>query len=289
MFGHSLVLYSSTNSNRILKSGEIFKERLRRMRRAQRKMTPCYLRVRRSEYKCLAYQEIKPDPCIPEPCPLPLDVKAYQPSDKRKRKYQKTWSEFKLMPRQKPKVRKIYPVHERRDPKTFRVHAPRPPPLSAHNDALAVLQTPLAQMPDEPQRREMPAGQSPLLLCEARHAVSQLLRVQEIPVTAAHHRLRLLSLCPPGSSKFKDSAEVLSCAFPGGVPKRDLHAAEMFIVNCCRHRAPVLLSSLCPLPASLFVWAHKCQQHKALTFTLKVTLGASRERSKEKTSKAGKE
>lgn len=120
MLGHTMVLYSSTKSNRILKSGEIFKEKLRRMRRAQRKMTPCFLRVRRSEYKCLAYQHIKPDPCIPEPCPLPIDVKAYVPSDKGKRNYQKTWCEFKPMPRQKPKVRKIYPVRERRDPKSFR-------------------------------------------------------------------------------------------------------------------------------------------------------------------------
>lgn len=74
-------------------------------------------------------------------------------------------------------------------------------------------------------------------------------------------------------------------ALPGGAPKRDLHAAEMFIVNCCRQRAPRPLPPFAPPPASapappsapaprLVVWAQKCQQHKALTFTLKVTLVA---------------
>lgn len=37
-------------------------------------------------------------------------------------------------------------------------------------------------------------------------------------------------------------SEVRCCsaadAVPGGVSKRDLHAAEMFIVNCCRQRTP---------------------------------------------------
>ncbi|XP_034104796.2 uncharacterized protein LOC117568324 [Drosophila albomicans] len=118
--GCSLLMQYSTNVSRFVQSKESFKERLQRIRRAQRKKTSCYLRVRRSEYKCLAYQEIKPDPCIPEPCPLPLDAKAYEPSDKENRNYQKTWCEFKPSPQIMPKVHKIYPVRERRDPKVFR-------------------------------------------------------------------------------------------------------------------------------------------------------------------------
>lgn len=39
-------------------------------------------------------------------------------------------------------------------------------------------------------------------------------------------------------------------ALPGGAPKRDLHAAEMFIVNCCRQRAPRPLPPFAPPAAS---------------------------------------
>ncbi|XP_017836341.1 uncharacterized protein LOC108595589 [Drosophila busckii] len=86
-----------------------------------KKKTPCYLVVRRSEYKCKAYQEMDEikGVCVPEPCPLPLDVLAYKPSDK-SRRYQQTWSEFEPQTPRRPRLRKIYPARERREPRVVR-------------------------------------------------------------------------------------------------------------------------------------------------------------------------
>ncbi|XP_030554687.1 uncharacterized protein LOC115758266 [Drosophila novamexicana] len=115
-----ILWYSSDYPERIKLSGELLKEKLRQMRLETKLRTPCYLRLRRSEYKCLAYQEIEPDPCHPEPCAVPMDVKGYKPTDKLKLNYQRTWCEFKPVPRRKRNVRKIYPALERRNPKAFR-------------------------------------------------------------------------------------------------------------------------------------------------------------------------
>ncbi|XP_034652067.1 uncharacterized protein LOC117891017 [Drosophila subobscura] len=93
------------------------KLKMRWMRLKQRKAfaMPCYMSLRRTEYKCPAKD---PAPvCDGDPCdeePLPRDLTDYRPSDKAKRKYQRNWSE--RYPEQQPFVpmKRIFPLRARR-------------------------------------------------------------------------------------------------------------------------------------------------------------------------------
>lgn len=92
--------------------------RRRRLKMPRPTSVPCYMALRRSENRC-NQPRLKPliDECLIDPCgaaDLPLDLDNYTPSDKRKRKYQRTWCECYLLPKKHAKTEKCYPERPRR-------------------------------------------------------------------------------------------------------------------------------------------------------------------------------
>ncbi|XP_016997965.1 uncharacterized protein [Drosophila takahashii] len=79
---------------------------------------PCYMAIRRSENRCNQPRLKLPRPeCMDDPCgdmELPMDLDHYTPSDKAKRKYQRTWCECYLIPKAAVKAKKKYPNRPRR-------------------------------------------------------------------------------------------------------------------------------------------------------------------------------
>ncbi|XP_022225784.2 uncharacterized protein LOC111076344 [Drosophila obscura] len=93
------------------------KLKMRQMRLKQKKafVLPCYMALRRTEYKCP--QRIVAPVCDDDPCghePLPRDLTKYKPSDKAKRRYQRNWSECYPEPLPYVRMKRIYPMRARR-------------------------------------------------------------------------------------------------------------------------------------------------------------------------------
>ncbi|XP_068145988.1 uncharacterized protein [Drosophila tropicalis] len=104
--------------SRNITTEEKLRMRYSRLKQAKELKVPCYLSVRRSEYKC---GQVTDDNCDEDPCggdSLPLDFAHYRPTNKECRCYQRTWCESIPIPRPVHlPFKKIYPERKRRDPK----------------------------------------------------------------------------------------------------------------------------------------------------------------------------
>ncbi|KAH8290747.1 hypothetical protein KR054_005600 [Drosophila jambulina] len=95
---------------------------LRKRRQAAMKpsnQVPCYKALNRSENRCNQprLKEMLSLECIDDPCglaPMPIDLENYTPSDKKQRKYQRTWCECFVLPTKFVNPKKSYPNRPRR-------------------------------------------------------------------------------------------------------------------------------------------------------------------------------
>ncbi|XP_017024449.1 uncharacterized protein [Drosophila kikkawai] len=94
------------------------KRRLQLLKENPPEAEPCYKALIRSENRCnqprlkLMIEECLDDPCGMEE--LPMDLDHYTPSDKKKRKYQRTWCECYVLPNKFVQMKKCYPNRPRR-------------------------------------------------------------------------------------------------------------------------------------------------------------------------------
>nr|XP_016928099.1 uncharacterized protein LOC108008712 [Drosophila suzukii] len=94
------------------------RRRLEAMKGKKDKPPQCYMAIRRSENRCNQPRlKLPRAECLDDPCgdqELPMDLDHYTPSDKKKRKYQRTWCECYLIPKAAVQAKKKYPNRPRR-------------------------------------------------------------------------------------------------------------------------------------------------------------------------------